>query len=97
MTPMKPLKLEEMTTEQKLGMLYCARLFNETSLNFALELIKKRALGSVQISPKKKDFVKKVLDTADYPIIIVCDTETRFPTSEKQPIPLVTLDACDKP
>ena len=97
MKPMKPLVLEEMTTEQKLGMLYCARLFNQEALDLALELIKKRAIGSVQISPKRKDFVQKVLDAADYPIIIVCDTETRFPTSEKQPIPLVTLAACDKP
>ena len=97
MKPLKPLVLEEMTTEQKLGMLYCARLFNQEALDLALELIKKRAIGSVQISPKRKDFVQKVLDAADYPIIIVCDTETRFPTSEKQPIPLVTLAACDKP
>lgn len=91
------LKLEELTLEQKLGMLYCARAFNERDLEFALTLIKKRALGSIQISPTKPNFMKRVLETADYPIIIVCDTETGFPTSKKQPIPLAALAACDKP
>ena len=91
------LKRENMTLEQKLGMLYCARPFNDRDLEFTLELIKKRALGSVQVLPNKAGYMEKVLEVADYPIIIVCDTETGFPTSKKQPIPLVTLAACDKP
>ena len=91
------LKQEELTLEQKLGMLYCARPFNDRDLEFTLKLIKKRALGSVQILPTKPHYMKAVQEAADYPIIIVCDTETGFPTSKKQPIPLVTLAACDKP
>jgi len=91
------LKIEELTTEQKLGMLYCARPFNDRDLEFTLKLIKKRALGSVQVPPKKPHYMKAILEAADYPIITVCDTETGFPTSTKQPIPLVTLSACHKP
>lgn len=94
---MHQLKLEELTLEQKLGMLYCARTFRDSDLEFALKLIKKRALGSVQVPPTKPHYMKKILEAADYPIIVVCDTETGFPTSKKQPIPLVTLAACDKP
>ena len=52
------LKLEELTTEQKLGMLYCARPFNDRDLEFTLKLIKKRALGSVQVPPKKKPYYR---------------------------------------
>jgi len=91
------LKLEELTTEQKLGMLYCARPFNETELESAIELIKKHALGSIQLPPLKPHFMQRVLEVADYPIIIVCDTETGFPGSKKQPIPLMALSACNKP
>ena len=88
---------EELTLEQKLGMLYCARPFRDHDLEFTLKLIKKRALGSVQVPPTKPHYMQKIKEAADYPIIIVCDTETGFPTSKKQPIPLVTLAACDKP
>lgn len=88
---------DEMTLEQKLGMLYCARPFKDHDLEFTLELIKKRALGSVQVPPTKPHYMQKIKEVADYPIIVVCDTETGFPTSKKQPIPLVTLAACDKP
>lgn len=91
------LKREDMTLEQKLGMLYCARPFTDRDLEFTLELIKKRALGSVQIRPTDPEYMKKVQEVADYPIIIVCDTETGFPTSKKQPVPLISLGACDKP
>lgn len=91
------LKLEELSLEQKLGMLYCARPLNDDDLEYTVKLIKKRALGSVQVPPKKPHFMKKIRDAADYPILIICDTETKFPTSEKQEIPLMALSACDRP
>jgi len=91
------LKLEELTLEQKLGMLYCARPFNDRDLATALELVKKRMLGSIQLPPHKKHYMKQVQEAADYPIIIVCDTETGFPGSTKQPISLMSLSACHKP
>lgn len=91
------LKLEDMTTEQKLGMLYCARPKKAEDMEYTLALIKKRALGSVQLPPQRQDYVKRVREAADYPIIIVCDTESGFPTSTKQHIPLISLAACGKP
>ncbi|MBR4863834.1 MAG: hypothetical protein IKU07_04595 [Oscillospiraceae bacterium] len=89
-------KLEEMTTEQKLGMTYCARPFRDADLEFTLKLIEKRLIGSVQVPPKKPEYMRRIKEVADYPIIIVCDTETGFPTSERQQIPLITLGACNK-
>lgn len=91
------LKLEELSLEQKLGMLYCARPKSDEDLEYTLKLIKKRALGSVQVPPKKPHYMKKIREAADYPILIICDTETKFPTSEKQEISLMALSACDKP
>ena len=38
------LDINSMTVEQKLGMVFCARKFDEDSLDFTIELIKKRAL-----------------------------------------------------
>ena len=81
------LKQEELTLEQKLGMLYCARPFTDRDLEFTLELIKKRALGSVQILPTQPHYMKKIKEVADYPIIIVCDTETGYPTPRSSPSP----------
>ena len=91
------LKLENLTTEQKLGMLYCARPFNDESLEYTLKLIRNHALGSVQVRPNRKEFIKKIREAADYPILIICDTETGFPGSEKQPISRMALSACDRP
>jgi len=91
------LKLEELTTEQKLGMLYCARPFNDESLAYTLKLIRNHALGSVQVRPNRKEFIKKIREAADYPILIICDTETGFPGSDKQPISRMALSACDRP
>lgn len=91
------LKLEDLSAEQKLGMLYCARPKNDDDLEYTLKLIKKCALGSVQVPPKKPHYMKMIREAADYPILIICDTETKFPTSEKQEISLMALSACDKP
>lgn len=90
------LKLEEMSTEQKLGMTFCARPNKPEDYEFVLELVKKRALGSVQVSPTRSDMAKLIRDTADYPILIICDTERGFPVSDLPPVTLMTLAACDK-
>ena len=91
------LKFEDLTLEQKLGMTYCARPLKESDIEFTLELIRKRLIGSVQVPPSKPHLMKMIREIADYPIIIVCDTETGFPGSDKQQIPLMTLSACNKP
>ena len=94
---MQQLKLENLTTEQKLGMLYCSRCNTDENLEYTVELIKKHALGSVQIAPHKKEYMRRVREAADYPLLIICDTESGFPGSEKQPMSLMALSACNKP
>ena len=89
------LKLEEMTTEQKLGMLFCARKFSEEDIEFIIELIKKRALGCVQLPANRPDIIERILPQADYPLLVFNDTEMGFPTSNLPKIPLMSLSACD--
>ena len=90
------LRLEDMTVEQKIGFVLCARRFEEDDIDFTLELIKNKALGCVQAPAEKPELVKKLLDAADYPILVINDTERGFPTSDLPKIPLMSLAACDK-
>ena len=97
---MKNLKLEELTLEQKIGMLLCARNFykvNEEDLEFTLGLIRNHALGSIQVPYDKPEIMEKVKAAADYPILIICDMEMGFPTSDLPPVPMKTLAACNNP
>ena len=56
------LRLEDMTVEQKIGFVLCARRFEEDDIDFTLELIKNKALGCVQAPAEKPELVKKLLD-----------------------------------
>ena len=89
------LDIKTMTTEQKLGMLYCARSFSEEDIEFILELIGKRALGSIQLPPGNQELIDKIKAAADYPIIIVGDAEVGFPTTNLPKIGMNSLAACD--
>ena len=91
------MKVEEMTLEQKLGMVLCARRFQEDDMEFILELVRKRALGSVQGQAANPDSLQRILAEADYPIIVVNDAEQGFPTTKLPLIPLNALAACDNP
>ena len=91
------LKLQDMTTEQKIGMVFCARRFQECDVDFIIELIKKRALGCVQLPVTAPDIIKRILDAADYPLLTFNDTEKGFPTTKLPLIPLMSLSACDNP
>ena len=51
------LKLEQMTTEQKLGMVLCARRFEDEDMEYILERVKNRALGCIQGNIYKKETV----------------------------------------
>lgn len=88
-------KLEDMTIEQKLGMVFCARNLEGESLDYTLELIKKRALGCVQLQAHHPELTEKILAAADYPILVFNDAEMGFPTSPLPKIPLMSLSACD--
>ncbi len=95
---MKPLKLEELSVEQKIGMVYCARGFKqEGNLEFVLELIRNHALGCAMVPADRPDVMAKIREAADYPIILINDMEMGLPGSELPPIPMMTLSACDKP
>jgi len=95
---MKNLRIEDLSTEQKIGMLICARSFNtEDDVEFTVELIRKHALGCVQVPIFKPEIMARVKEAADYPILIITDMEMGFPISELPPIPLMTLAACDNP
>lgn len=90
------LNLESMTIEQKIGMVLCARRFRQDDVEFIKELIKKRALGCIQLPARFPDIVEDILSVADYPIIVINDTETGFPTTKLPPIPLISLAATNK-
>ncbi len=77
---MRPIKLEELSLEQKVGMVLTGRIVISRKEDFAfiLEMIKKRALGAVQVYPSEaylKECMIPVLETADYPILIGTDME----------------------
>ena len=77
------LKLEEMTTEQKLGMIFTA-YWNpwkngEDNEKWIFDMIKKRALGSIWLQQNTKgvdEMIQKVRKAADYPILIITDAES---------------------
>ena len=86
MKEIQELKLEDLTIEQKLGMVMHG-LFTkddnwegfEDNLNYTIELIKKRSLGAVWVSPRFKEtqrIMKAVKEAADYPILIFTDAES---------------------
>lgn len=88
------LKLEEMTLEQKLGMVLCARRMEEDDIEFIKELIEKRALGCIQPSVHETDLVNELVSKADYPIILINDAEQGYPGSDLPKIPMNSLSAC---
>lgn len=91
------LKLEEMTLEQKLGMVLCARRFQEEDVEYIIERVKNHALGCIQGQAAQPEILEKILAAADYPLLVINDTETGFPTSDLPKIPLNSLAAADDP
>lgn len=85
---MKELKLEELTTRQKLGMCLVARIGNvgkdqaewDFNTDYALQLVKERSLGAAWVDAKysRREEVMKALHDADYPILIFTDAESGF-------------------
>ena len=81
---MKELQLSELSMEQRIGMLLCATLpfHGEEDLEYTLQMIREHKLGGVYIGltfGKRKETVKRVLEAADYPILVMCDAECGYP------------------
>ena len=97
---LKNLVLEELTTEQKIGMLFCARRCNKSDeFEQTLKMIRNHSIGCVQvpINDKTPEIIKAIKEAADYPILIINDMEEGYPRSRLPLIPAMTLAACDDP
>ncbi len=79
---MKELRLEELSAEQKLGMLISSLIYSggpAADKEFTLDLIRKHSLGSVWVNAhdqNRDQIIAEVREAADYPIIIISDSET---------------------
>ena len=77
---MKVLNKAELTVEQKLGMVMCATLSHgEADLAYVLEKIRNHSCGAVWVNPRfgfTEEIIARVREVADYPILIVCDSES---------------------
>lgn len=84
-----PLNVDDMTIEQKIGMmLFMRNPIDSEDLKFTLDMIRNHSLGGIHLSfryvhpnyycPGEKYLLNKVLETADYPILIGDDMEYGF-------------------
>lgn len=82
MKELKELKFEELSVKQKLGMVHAPILSSscdDDTIEYILSLIREHSLGAVWIQYNNKgaeDFMKKVKEIADYPILIITDAES---------------------
>lgn len=94
---MKNLVFEELTIEQKLGLMMCARRAHNTEkdLQFTLDLVRNHAVACIQvpISDAGRELIKKVKEIADYPILFINDMEQGYPGCDIPAIPALTLAA----
>ena len=86
---MKELKFEELTLRQKLGMVFTPFLNSwkesKEDEEFIYDLIRERALGTVWIQQghrNPENYLAKVKEIADYPIVIMTDAESGIVTPE---------------
>ena len=83
----KELKFEDLTVEQKLGMVMCGRVNNcwddsvtEANIEYALQMIKEHKLGAIWVTTnyKLEETMARIKAVADYPILICTDAESGF-------------------
>ncbi len=78
----KTLKLEELSIEQKIGMVLTARSLHATpqDYEFIKKMVKNHSIGAIQINPTEENLadLKEITELADYPILIGCDLERGF-------------------
>jgi beta-glucosidase-like glycosyl hydrolase len=83
---MKVLKFEDLSLEQKLGMVSCGYVLKDSdwedfdsNLEYTLDAIRNHRLGSVWMSHRTKSFkyaIEKIKEVADYPVLIFTDAES---------------------
>ena len=76
----KELDRSTLTLEQKIGQLYCANVSanNQENIDYVIEMIREHRLGSIWIQPgvgHREETIGRILEAADYPILIMCDAE----------------------
>ena len=92
------LRLEDLSTEQKIGMVLCARRCNnEADMTYTLELIRNHAVGCVQvpINDQTPAIVHAIREAADYPVLIINDMEQGYPRADLPKVSAMTLAACN--
>ena len=96
---MKELNIQELTLEQKLGQVIMSRGGKDAEDKaFILEMIRKRAVGGVQIAftDDYLDFIRQIKEAADYPILLYNDMERGFPKGQRIPS-AIALGAANDP
>ena len=94
------LTIEQMTPEQKIGRVICFRRVQyPEDLEFTLEMIRKEAVGCVQVGhgPEAAAKIKLLREAADYPLLVINDMERGYPASGLPPIPTISLAATGNP
>lgn len=92
------LRLEELSVEQKLGRVLCMRVMeNAENVEFTLEMIRRQAVGCVQVTVNEKapEMIARLRAEADYPLLIFNDMERGYAPSGLPLVPFVSLSACD--
>ncbi len=93
---MQILRKEDLTIEQKLGMTLCATLSHgEADIEYVLEKIRNRSCGAVWVNPTKdpKAVIDRVRAAADYPLVIICDSEMGYLDKIPQQIAITAAGA----
>ena len=77
---MRELRLEELTTEQKLGMVTIAYIRSDKpeEVDYVIERVKNHSVGAVWVQfeyDTDGETIKKIKEAADYPILIMSDAE----------------------
>lgn len=90
---MKKINVEKLSIEQRIGQMLLARNpITQRDFDFIVDLVKNNALGGIHLSHKyvsdnyfvksERVFIDKILEVADYPILICEDMENGFPDGE---------------